>query len=113
MSPKQYACTPTLSQYFPIISFCSKALHAIGGLIGDKIYSENYKGDFQKTSVFLGTSNPDPHVPVETVYMTANILKKMNATVTEKVYNNMGHTIAADEIEMANTLIFKASQAIM
>ena len=49
-----------------------------GGLIGDKIYSENYKGDFLNTPVFIGTSNPDPHVPVERVYATSNILKNMN-----------------------------------
>ncbi|MEP6594921.1 MAG: dienelactone hydrolase family protein [Ginsengibacter sp.] len=79
-----------------------------GGLIGDKIYSENYKGDFQNTPVFIGTSDPDPHVPVERVYATANILKNMNAVVTEKVYNNMGHTIIQDEIDNANQLVFNA-----
>ncbi len=79
-----------------------------GGLIGDKIYSENYKGNFQGTPVFIGTSNPDPHVPVERVYATTNILKNMSADVTEKVYNNMGHTINQDEIENANKLVFKA-----
>ncbi len=77
-----------------------------GGLIGDRIYNENYKGDFQGTSVFIGTSNPDPHVPVERVYATTNILKRMNANVTEKVYNNMGHTINEDEIDNANKLVF-------
>jgi phospholipase/carboxylesterase len=77
-----------------------------GGLIGDKIYSENYKGDFQNTPIFIGTGNPDPHVPVERVYATANILKKMNAAVIEKVYSNMGHTINQDEIDNANRIIF-------
>jgi phospholipase/carboxylesterase len=80
-----------------------------GGLIGDKIYPENYKGDFNGTPVFIGTSNPDPHVPVERVYATSNILKNMNASVTEKVYNNMGHTINQDEINLANSLIFNPS----
>ncbi len=78
-----------------------------GGLIGDKIYRENYKGDFQNTPVFIGTSNPDPHVPVERVYATVNILKEMNASVTEKVYSNMGHTITLDEIDTANKLVFQ------
>lgn len=77
-----------------------------GGLIGDKIYPENYKGDFAGTPVFIGTSNPDPHVPVERVYASTNILQQMNAVVTEKVYNNMGHTITMDEIEKANSLLF-------
>jgi len=77
-----------------------------GGLIGDKIYPANYKGDFAQTPVFIGTSNPDPHVPVERVYATTNILKGMHALVTEKIYERMGHTINQDEIEQANWLIF-------
>lgn len=79
-----------------------------GGLIGDKIYKENYNGDFVGTPIFIGTSNPDPHVPVERVYATSNILRDMNASVTEKVYNNMGHAINEDEIKNANQLIFNA-----
>ncbi|MFC5871745.1 alpha/beta hydrolase [Chryseobacterium arachidis] len=79
----------------------------IGGVIGEKINRENYKGDFVQTPIFLGTSNPDFHVPVERVYATANILKEMNAEVTEKVYANFGHSINQEEIELANELIFK------
>ena len=78
-----------------------------GGLIGDKIYRENYTGDFQNTPFFIGTSNPDPHIPIERVYDTTKILRSMNAGVTEKVYPNMGHTVNDDEIKNANTLIFK------
>lgn len=78
-----------------------------GGLIGDKIYSENYKGDFAGTTVFIGTSDPDPHVPVERVNATENILAKMNAQVTKKIYKNMGHTINQDEIDFANTILTK------
>jgi len=78
-----------------------------GGLIGDKIQPANYHGDFAGTPVFIGTSNPDPHVPVERVYATTNILKDMNADVTEKIYLNMGHTINQDEIDHANNLVFK------
>ncbi|MDO9374672.1 MAG: dienelactone hydrolase family protein [Ferruginibacter sp.] len=77
-----------------------------GGLIGDKINSQKYGGDFKQTPVFIGTSNPDPHVPVERVHATTNILKDMHADVTEKVYLSMGHTINQDEIDQANKLIF-------
>jgi phospholipase/carboxylesterase len=78
-----------------------------GGLIGDKIYNENYNGDFSQTPVFIGTSDPDPHVPVQRVYATSNIMTDMNAAVTYKVYANMGHTINNDEILQASTLVFK------
>jgi phospholipase/carboxylesterase len=77
-----------------------------GGLIGDQIYHKNYSGDFHGTPVFIGTSDPDPHVPVKRVNETTKILKAMNAYVTEKVYLNMGHTVSRDEIVSANTLIF-------
>lgn len=90
--------TRNASRYGGIIAFT-------GGLIGDRIYPENYKDDFEGTPVFIGTSNPDPHVPVERVYATANILRDKNASVTEKVYPGMGHTINQDEIEQANLVL--------
>jgi phospholipase/carboxylesterase len=77
-----------------------------GGLIGDKIYPENYSGDFKKTPVFIGTSDPDPHVPVERVRASARLLKEMNANVSEKIYPGLGHTISKDEIDVVNKLIF-------
>lgn len=80
-----------------------------GGLIGDKIYSDNYKGDFNTTPVFIGTSDPDPHVPVERVNASTEILKSMHANVTTKIYPGMGHTISADEIKLANQLIFSSA----
>ncbi|HRI20625.1 MAG TPA: dienelactone hydrolase family protein, partial [Panacibacter sp.] len=80
-----------------------------GGLIGEQINRSNYTGNFNGTPVFIGTSDPDFHVPVERVYATANILKEMGAAVTEKVYANMGHTINQDEIANANSIVFAAT----
>lgn len=77
-----------------------------GGLIGDKIYTENYKGDFEGTKIFIGSADPDAHVPVERVLETTGLLKNMHADVTQKIYEDMGHTINKDEIEKANELIF-------
>ena len=77
-----------------------------GGLIGDKIYSRNYSGDFAGTPVFIGTGNPDPHVPLARVNATTRVMIKMNAAVLEKVYENMGHTISKEELEEANRLVF-------
>ena len=80
-----------------------------GGLIGDKIYPENYSGDFNGTPIFIGSSDPDPHVPVARVYASTNILKELHADVTEKIYYNMGHTISQDEIDVVNKLMFNFS----
>lgn len=92
--------TRNAKQYGGVVAFT-------GGLIGDKIYPENYKGSFNGTPVFIGSSNPDMHVPVERVYATANIMRDMQADITEKVYLNMGHTINQDEIDQAKRLVFK------
>ena len=78
-----------------------------GGLIGDKINTENYSGNFHSTPIFLGTGNPDPHVPVERVMESAGILEKMNANVLLKIYEGRPHTISQDEIEEANLFVFK------
>jgi phospholipase/carboxylesterase len=77
-----------------------------GGLIGDKIYADHYKGDFQGTPIFLGTGHPDPHVPVERVHATADLFKQLHANVTEQVYEHMGHTISQHEIDTVNRIIF-------
>ncbi|MBV7531038.1 alpha/beta hydrolase [Chitinophaga sp. sic0106] len=78
-----------------------------GGLIGDHIYPENYKGNFNHTPVYIGSSDPDFHVPVARVHESAEILKKMGAEVTATIYPQMGHTITVDEIREANRLVFK------
>jgi phospholipase/carboxylesterase len=77
-----------------------------GGLIGDTLREENYKGDFGGTPVFIGTGDPDPHVPVERVRATSAILRAKNAVVVEKIYPDIGHTITRDEIIQANKLVF-------
>jgi phospholipase/carboxylesterase len=79
-----------------------------GGLIGDRLQAERYSGDFAGTPVFIGSSDPDPHVPVTRVHASVEVLKKMHASVTEKIYPGMGHTICQDEIDLANRLVFGA-----
>jgi phospholipase/carboxylesterase len=81
-----------------------------GGLIGDKIYTGNYKGDFDHTPVFIGSADPDGHVPVSRVRATTHLLRSMHALVTEKIYDHMGHTVNEDEIREANRLIFPKSE---
>jgi phospholipase/carboxylesterase len=77
-----------------------------GGLIGDRIYAENYHGDFQNTPIFIGSSDPDPHIPVKRVDASTKVLEEMNAAVTAQIYENMGHTISQQEITKVNELLF-------
>lgn len=80
-----------------------------GGLIGDQINKENYKGDFSGTPVFIGTGNPDSHVPLERVLETQKIMESMNAKVEVQVYEGRPHTISHDEIQKSKDLIFSRS----
>jgi len=77
-----------------------------GGLIGDKINTENYSGDFNGTPIFIGTGNPDPHVPVERVEESVEILREMNAKAEVKIYENKPHSISEDELKLANQFVF-------
>ncbi len=79
-----------------------------GGLIGDKIDADNYSGSFGGTPIFIGSSNPDPHVPVERVEASAKILEGLKAKVTTKIYAGMGHTISPEELATANSIVFKS-----
>lgn len=91
--------TRNATEYGGIVAFT-------GGLIGDQINPSNYKGDFAGTRAFIGTSDPDPHVPVERVNASAEILEKMNAEVMKKIYKNMGHMINREEEDLANEFVF-------
>lgn len=78
-----------------------------GGLIGDKVNVNNYKGDFSKTKVFIGNSDRDPHVPLERSQESKRVMEKLGADVTLKIYPGMAHTVNEDEINWVNQNIFK------
>lgn len=78
-----------------------------GGLIGDRIYPENYKGSFENTPIFIGSSDPDPHIPVERVHETTRVLSGLQASVKEQIYPGLGHTISQEEIKIANQWVFQ------
>jgi phospholipase/carboxylesterase len=77
-----------------------------GGLIGQQINSGNYKGIFDATPVLITTGDPDPHVPLQRVLESADVLKAMDAIVTVEAYKGRPHTITQPEIDLANRLIF-------
>lgn len=81
------------------------AIAFTGGLIGDELRKENYHGDFAQTPIFIGTSDPDPHVPVWRVKETSDLLGEMNAAVKVKTYPGMGHTISGDELNEARAVL--------
>ena len=76
-----------------------------GGLIGPPGTPRDYAGSLDGTPMFLGTSDPDPHVPFERVEETAAVLTRMGARVETRRYPGMPHTINQEELDACRTLI--------
>lgn len=76
-----------------------------GGLIGPPGTPRDYPGSLGGSSVFLGTSDPDPHVPFQRVTETGDTFKGMGATIELRRYAGMPHTINEDELSACRALL--------
>jgi phospholipase/carboxylesterase len=76
-----------------------------GGLIGPAGTPRDYAGSLAGTPVFLGTSDPDPHVPFARVRETEAVLRELGARVEVRRYPGMPHTINEDEVEACRALL--------
>jgi predicted esterase len=76
-----------------------------GGLIGPDNTPRDYAGSLAGTPVFLGCSDIDPHIPAQRVAHTAEVLTRLGAAVTTRIYKGMGHTINDDEIEAVREIM--------
>ena len=76
-----------------------------GGLIGPDGTPRDYPGTFEGTPVFLGCSDVDPHIRKDRVQEAAEVFKRMNASVTMRLYPGMGHTVNADEIQSVREIV--------
>jgi predicted esterase len=76
-----------------------------GGLIGPDGTPRDYGGSFDATPVFIGCSDVDPHIAKERVVEAGDVLKRMGAAVTVRLYPKMGHVVNADEIHSAAQIV--------
>jgi predicted esterase len=76
-----------------------------GGLIGPPGTPRDYAGGFEGTPVFLGCSDIDSHIPVERVHESADVFRRMGASVDERIYPGMGHTVNRDELDAVARLL--------
>jgi predicted esterase len=79
-----------------------------GGLIGPPGTPRTYPGSFDGTPAFLGCSDVDPHIPVERVRETADVLATMTAAVDTRIYRGMGHTVTTDEISAVRAMLARS-----
>jgi phospholipase/carboxylesterase len=87
-------------QYGGIVAFT-------GGLIGETLDMHTYSGNFQDTPIYIGTGNPDAHVPVERVLASEKILTQLGANVTTQIFPGIPHTVIDEEIDWVNEHIFR------
>jgi predicted esterase len=86
------------AQYGGLVAFT-------GGLIGPKVTRLAYSGQLSGTPCFLGTGDPDPHVPWRRVEESASVLSGLAGDVTLKRYPGLPHTINRDELEHAEDIL--------
>jgi phospholipase/carboxylesterase len=76
-----------------------------GGLIGETIDPDSYRGSLDGTPAFLGCSDSDPHIPERRVNETADVLDSLGATVDVRIYEGMAHTVNADELAAVSNIV--------
>ncbi|PJJ79782.1 alpha/beta hydrolase [Mucilaginibacter auburnensis] len=84
------------------------AIAYTGGLIGERLVTDRYKGDFSGTPILITTGDHDAHVPLKRVEESVEVLEGLGANVTLKVYPDKPHSIWQEEIELAGSVVFNA-----
>jgi predicted esterase len=76
-----------------------------GGLIGPEGTPRDYPGSLAGTPVFLGCSDVDPHIPRARVVESGQVLERLGAEVTVRLYPGMGHTVNQDELDHVRSIM--------
>ncbi len=71
-----------------------------GGLIGSDtdITLNKWNGSLEKTPVYIGCDNLDPHIPISRVRKTADIYFGLDAEVKLELYDSLGHSVHPEGI---------------
>jgi predicted esterase len=76
-----------------------------GGLIGPDGTPRDYAGSMDGTPVFLGCSDVDFHIPRARVEHSAEVMRRLGAEVTMRLYPGMGHLVNEDEIARVQEML--------
>ena len=76
-----------------------------GGVIGPPGTTWDRPAGLAGTPVFLGCSDVDPHIPVERVHESRDLLTRLGAVVDERIYPGMPHTINGEELDAVRALL--------
>lgn len=81
-----------------------------GGAIGPDGTSWEGEAAFAGTPVFAGTGDADPHVPLQRVRDTVDVLTRRGARVSLEVYPGMPHIVNDDELVRAAAVVRAATR---
>ena len=76
-----------------------------GGLIGPDGTPRDYAGSFDGTPAFLGCSDVDPFIRKDRVEEAGQVMDRMGAEVTLRLYEGMGHLVGEDEIAKLREMV--------
>lgn len=76
-----------------------------GGLIGSPGTRWDYPAQLDGTAVFLGCSDPDPHISRERVIESEQVLTRLGGSVTTRLYPHLGHTVNQDELDFVREMM--------
>jgi len=79
-----------------------------GGLIGPDDTPRDYPGSLDGMPVFMGCSDIDSHIPVARVQHSAEVLGRLGAELSVRLYPGMGHLVNDDEVAAVRTIIASA-----
>ncbi|AFK21603.1 phospholipase (plasmid) [Haloferax mediterranei ATCC 33500] len=75
-----------------------------GSLLGPDT-RQDYDGFIDGTPVFLGCSSDDPYVAADRIHESARVFEQLGGDVRSRLYDDLGHAINDDEIQLINTFI--------
>lgn len=78
---------------------------AVGGRIGPPGTPFSDPGDLDRTPVYLGCGDPDPHIPWSRVEESAAAFTRQNAELTLRRYPGFAHAVHPDAVRFAERRI--------
>lgn len=76
-----------------------------GGLIGPDGTPREYEGSLGGMPVYLGCGDHDQHIPLERVHETEAVLTELDGSVTERIFEGMGHGVVQEEIAHVDRML--------
>jgi predicted esterase len=81
------------------------------GLIGPPGRQWNFSGSLDRTPVFLGCSDRDPHIPEDRVAESGRELARIGGDVDVEIYPGLGHTVNRDELDRVQRILDRIGAA--